>query len=386
MKIQSIRLKNFRNYSDLTLDFPAGIVVFYGANAQGKTNLMEAFHFLLRGDSFRPFSTETLMLNRGEGISSQALVAARVTQGSMVHDLKLTIQDGKKSLLCNGNRVTALSLARKFPVVLFSPESLSAIKDGPEQRRQLLDDLLTTHSTTSIKILKDFNLALRTRNRILRDFKRGLSSRAQAESLLDSLDPAFLPLATELTVARLKALQDIHSDFHRALRDVLDQPSVDISVDYLISGQNAFNWSRSDLLSAMHNRAVELRGKELESGLSLVGPQRHDVRIVFAGKDSRFFCSQGQQRAIILCFKMAQILYHHRAYQVYPFLLLDDVLSELDPIRRANLVKFLKDIPAQIFITTTDLSFSHDFGDRRLNVFRIENGTVRAHEYEPTGI
>lgn len=75
---------------------------------------------------------------------------------------------------------------------------------------------------------------------------------------------------------------------------------------------------------------------------------------------------------------MAQILYHYNAHKVYPLLLLDDVLSELDPSRRSNLVSFLKDIPAQIFLTTTDLSFSMDFGDRRLSLFRIENGTVQA--------
>jgi DNA replication and repair protein RecF len=126
----------------------------------------------------------------------------------------------------------------------------------------------------------------------------------------------------------------------------------------------------------MHKRTLELRDSELNSGSSLVGPQRHDIRVLFAGKDSRFFCSQGQQRALILSFKMAQILYHHRSYEVYPFLLLDDVLSELDPVRRTNLVKFLRDIPAQIFLTTTDLSFSTDFGDRRINVFNIENGHV----------
>lgn len=380
MKFQSIRLKNFRNYTDLQLEFPSGIVVFYGANAQGKTNLMEAFHFLLRGESFRPSSIDTLLTNRAAAVANQALIAARVSQGDLLHDLKLVFRDGKKALTCNGNRVSTVNLSRLFPVVLFSPESLMAIKEGPEQRRQLIDDLLVTHSTTSLKILKDFSLALKTRNRILRDFKRELSTKAQALQLLESLDPSFLPLATELTVARLKALKDIHGDFRRALREVLAVEEVDISVDYLISGENAWDWTRSDLLSAMHNRTLELRERELESGLSLVGPQRHDIRILFAGKDSRFFCSQGQQRAIILCLKMAQVLYHHRAYQVYPFLLLDDVLSELDPTRRANLVKFLKDIPAQIFITTTDLSFSHDFGDRRLTVFKIENGNVIEHD------
>jgi DNA replication and repair protein RecF len=125
---------------------------------------------------------------------------------------------------------------------------------------------------------------------------------------------------------------------------------------------------------------LELRSAELFSGRTLVGPHRHDIRFLFGGKDSRFFCSQGQQRALILSFKMAQILYHYRTYQVYPILLLDDVLSELDAVKRMNLVKFLRDIPAQIFLTTADLSFPMDFGERGINIFRVENGTVKAEE------
>ena len=154
--------------------------------------------------------------------------------------------------------------------------------------------------------------------------------------LLESLEASFLPLAAELTVARLEALTAMQPDFQRALNFVLDQTNVDISVEYVISGSNAYSWKRAEILSALHQRALELRERELSSGISLVGPQRHDIRILFSGKDSRYFCSQGQQRALILSFKMAQILYHHRAYQIYPFLLLDDVLSELDPIRRSR--------------------------------------------------
>jgi DNA replication and repair protein RecF len=378
MKFQSLRLKNFRNYTDLTLEIPPGIVIFVGPNGQGKTNLMEAFYFLLRGDSFRPVSSQSLLHHFNSEVAPTAVVEGRLKQKDLDHDLKVTFSTGHKSVLWNGNRVTSASLARQFPVVLFSPESLSAIKDGPELRRQLLDDVVITHSASSVKILKDFKRALRARNRVLRDYKRGVTSEPQARQLLDSLNPLFLPLAAELTVARLHALSALQEDFKRAVSFVLERPDVDISVEYVVSSENVREWGRSDLLSAMHKRAMELCERELSAGLSLVGPQRHDIRLLFAGKDSRFFCSQGQQRALILSFKMAQILYHYRAYQVYPFLLLDDVLSELDPVRRLNLIKFLRDVPAQIFLTTTDLSFSMDFGDRHINVFRIEDGAVQA--------
>ena len=376
MKFKSLTIKNFRNYGELSLEIPPGVVVFYGPNGQGKTNLMEAFHFLLRGESFRPVTADSLLRYNAESISPSALLQGRLTQKDLTHDVKMTFSQGKKALFLNNNRATTAALARQFPVVLFSPESLAAIKDGPDQRRQLLDDVVVTHSTASVKILKDFQHVLKTRNRVLKDFKRGTATEKQTKLLLESLEPSYLPLATELTMARLNALRALQSDFQQAVKFVLDTPSVDISVEYLISSQNAYEWTRSDILSAMHKRTHELSAQELSSGLSLVGPQRHDIRIVFAGKDSRFFCSQGQQRALILSFKMAQILYHHRAYQVYPFLLLDDVLSELDPDRRSNLIRFLRDIPAQIFLTTTDLSFSMDFGDRKINIFRIEKGMV----------
>lgn len=376
MRLDSIRLRNFRNYSDLSLEIPSGVVIFCGANGEGKTNLMEAFHFLLRGESFRPCTTTSLLKHQDHSIAQAAVIEGKVRQKNLNHDLKMTFANGRKSVLWNNNPTNSSALARQFPVVMFSPESLSAIKEGPDLRRQLLDDVVLTHSSASVKILKDFKRALKMRNRILKDSQQERLPVVEARRLLESLDPIYLPLATELTVARLTALRDLQEDFKRAAGAVLQLSNVDISVDYVVSSQNVHGWSRSDLLSALHKRSLELRETELRSGASLVGPHKHDIRILFSGKDSRFFCSQGQQRALILSFKMAQILYHYRSYQVYPFLLLDDVLSELDPIRRANLVGFLRDIPAQIFLTTTDLSFSMDFGARGLNVFDVEKGTV----------
>ena len=378
MKFDSIRLRDFRNYRDLTLDIPAGVCVFFGANGQGKTNLMEAFHVLLRGESFRPVTPDSLLHHEDDLAAAAAVVEARLTRAGLRHAIKINFARGRKTITWNEQRVTASQLARHFPVVLFSPESLAAIKEGPEQRRQLLDEVILTHAPARHKILSDFRRALKVRNRVLRDAQTERTPPGEADAVLESLDASYLPLATELTVARLAALRDLRDDFAKAAAAVLELPNVDISVDYVISSRIITSWSRAEILSDMHARALELRAAERRAGSSLVGPHKHDVRILFSGKDSRFFCSQGQQRALILSFKMAQILYHHRAYELYPFLLLDDVLSELDPVRRTNLVEFLRDIPAQIFLTTTDLSFTRDFGDRPLNVFGIEGGTVKA--------
>ncbi|MBO9668387.1 MAG: DNA replication and repair protein RecF, partial [Bdellovibrio sp.] len=115
---------------------------------------------------------------------------------------------------------------------------------------------------------------------------------------------------------------------------------------------------------------------ELSSGTSLVGPHKHDIVFLYGGKDSRFFCSQGQQRAIILSFKMAQIVYHRKAHGTYPVLMLDDVLSELDKAKRDALITFLHEINTQIFVTTTDFTLPESFSLDQLSVVRIKDGQI----------
>lgn len=375
MRIREITLKDFRNFSSLKLPVPAGVVAVVGDNGQGKTNLVEAIHLALRGTSFRHGKAEAFARNIDGKPSPFSQVKIQVERKSLKYETSWTYRAGHQRLEWNEKKVSGFQIAREFPVVLFSPESLMAIKEGPEQRRLLVDELLLTHSEIAVRVLRDFSKALKTRNKILKDFKKGAATDHQTLNLLESLDPIFLPLATEVTCLRIDALRSMYQDLQRAFSQVtsLNAP---LDIEYLISGYRANDWDRSEIMNAMHQRALDLRRTELESGATLIGPNRHDIRFLFAGKDSRYFCSQGQQRALILSYKMAQIMYHHRTHQVFPFLLLDDVLSELDPDRRRNLVEFLKGIPSQVFLTTTDLSFSTDFGDRTLSVYKIKNGVI----------
>lgn len=380
MQVCRLKLDNYRNYRHLDLEFPSGVVVFHGGNGQGKTNLMESFYYLLRGESFRPIERSSLIgpLSLEEN-EPQAKVSALVNDGALKHELSLQIRPHSQIFQMNHKKTSSLAVAKRFPIVLFSPESLSAIKSGPEERRRLVDSLSLNLRPQYDKIFRDYRRALRARNRLLKDFKEE-SIRTSIEPLLASLDGTYLPLSASVVTSRTEALHTILPELNRAARFVLENENVDISVEYLISDCNALDWNRADILTFLHKRTLELRTAELSSGTSLVGPHKHDIRILFNAKDSRFYCSQGQQRALILSVKMAQILYYYRAYQVYPMLLLDDVLSELDPIRRTNLVQFLQDVPAQIFLTTTDLSFAMDFGDRRISLYRIENGCAQAQD------
>jgi len=178
---------------------------------------------------------------------------------------------------------------------------LSVIKNGPEGRRNLIDELLKSFSLENVEIINNFKKSLKSRNKILRDYKKEQISFGEAINILNSLDELYL---------------------------------------------------------------------------NYVGPHKHDIQFLFNGSDSRYYCSQGQQRAFILAFKMAQIVYHYGIFKKYPILLLDDVMSELDETKRHNLLNFLKGINAQIFITTTEFDLQNQIDHSSLSVYKIVEGKI----------
>ena len=134
------------------------------------------------------------------------------------------------------------------------------------------------------------------------------------------------------------------------------------------------HYSKSKIKEIIKQRLCELKIAELSVGHSLVGPHKHDVKFLLNNQDSRIYCSQGQQRALILAFKLAHLMYHTRVYGIVPILFLDDVLSELDGQTRANLVKLLNFTEGQVFITTTDRYLCRDFTNKKQRFLLVEGG------------
>jgi DNA replication and repair protein RecF len=284
-----------------------------------------------------------------------------VQRADFADEIEVRFEAGKRLASINGKRATAADLMRSMPLVLFSPESLGAIKEGPEQRRQLADELVLTQAPRQAQLIHEHGKCLRARNRVLKDLASGEGDAATLELTLQSLDAIYFLLCTHLAEARILALRAVLGDFRQAMAFISGLEPGDISVDYLISDVSALSWGENEIFSALKKRHAELARQERQSGVSLIGPHKHDVKFLFHENDSRFYCSQGQQRALILCFKIAQIVYHHRVHQTYPILLLDDVLSELDAQKRSGLMRFLGGISAQILMTSTDLAWPDRF-------------------------
>ncbi len=376
MILKNIELFYFRNLQPQSIRLNPNKNYFLGQNAQGKTNFLEAIYFLSRGKSFRPTQNESL-------IQFQNPHAARITANfqhqNFDYQVRANIQNSKKDFLLNSKKVSSSHLQQLIPMVLFSPESLAVIKESAEQRRNLVDELVVSIDPKQTKIINEFIKALRARNALLRDIAKD-SFREDRKQTLESLNQIYLVLATHLTQQRLFALRRIWADFKNSAEFIFGNSGAKVGVEYLISGEVANEWDDQKIFSVLQKRMAELQSSEYGAGHSLVGPHKHDLKFLFDGNDTRFYCSQGQQRALILALKIAQIVYHHRVHQKYPILLLDDVLSELDENKRSNLMRFLGEISAQVLITATDLASSEMKQAEKGDVFFVKSGKIMKSE------
>lgn len=372
MYFKSIHLINYRNFQNLHCQFSKNLNIFVGHNGQGKTNIVEAIYYLINGESFR-FSNNSSLIN--ENINA-ASIQAHLIENNLDFFLQTEIFESRKRTLLNKKVSSVTNLKKKFGVVLFSPESLDCIKESSEHRRQLIDDVLITYNLNNLDLINNFKKALKTRNRILKNYKMELESRETTLELLEALEPQFLNLAVKYTFLRIEALKALMGEFNNSIRYISQSQNVDISVDYVISEENFFEKTEFDIEKQLKKRIKELNDAELSNGVSLVGPQKHDITFLYNGKDSRIFCSQGQQRALILAFKIAQIVYHRKVHGVYPILILDDVLSELDQIKREALISFLHEINTQTFLTTTDFTLPRVFNNENLSVMHLRGGEI----------
>ena len=374
MWVESLEFIHFRNLHKDRLVFRPGLNIFLGHNGQGKSNILEAISLVTKGSSFRPFKN-VHSINK-DAHTQQCLVRATVMNRNVRQQLEFQVRDNLKQHYLDQKKISAQFLQRRFPLLIFSPESLSAIKSGSEARRNLVDDWITFYRPEKAIVLQEFDKALRTRNRLLNDQKKNKLYADEFDQLFTSLNHSFYRLSTELVLLRIQAIKDIHKFFHRAMCRISGEERK-LQMKYLISDVDVTGDAVDKIGQFLFQRAEELRFAEVASGQSLFGPHKHDVLIEYNGGDSRYFCSQGQQRALILSFKIAQIVYYNARYGVYPLLLLDDVLSELDEKKRSFLIGFLKEYKAQIFLSATELENTLTRTNAETNIFAVQNGQIR---------
>lgn len=358
---RTLHVRNFRNYDDYTLELDPGVTVLVGRNAQGKTNLVEALELATSGASFRKPSPAELVAEGEEGCS----IALRLEGDGRVVDLGCTVRDGKRSFSRNGKKCRAAGVRGVVPSVLFCPDDLDMIKRSASVRRAALDGFGVQLNEQYAQLLGTYERLVEQRNALL---KERWCTREMLAAWNDSLAQAGASLLTH----RLALLDRIRVRFVEAYDQIAPGERADItyeaSVDAVLAADAdatagragvdraaQVTWWRERMLAALD----AVFDDELRRGITLVGPHRDEIRFSIDGRDARAFASQGQQRSLVLAWKVAEVAVTRDILGRPPLLLLDDVMSELDAERREAFVRGIED-EVQTVITTTNLGYFSD--------------------------
>lgn len=362
MKINELKLYQYRNYPYLSISFSDNINVFLGRNAQGKTNILEAVYYAAIGRSHRTHNDQELIMWE----KNQAKVQMDFSRIGVENRLSFLFRKEKRrEIVYNGLNVKPAEAMGALNVVLFSPEDLMLIKGAPQERRRFLDMEISQANRVYYELMTKYVKIVQQRNAVLKRLRDGNGS----EEMLDIWDEQLAKVAYRIVIKRTEAVEKL-SMLANLMHRRLTQEAENLKLTYLIHGLED-----SDILGEDWYKASLKTRRRLDiiRGSTSIGPHRDDLRIEVNGIDLKTFGSQGQQRTGILSLKLSELEYIKSEIGEYPILLLDDVMSELDYERRSQLLLFIKE-KIQTFITATDRRYFPDFKIGKY--YYIENGAV----------
>lgn len=347
MRMNYLRVRNFRGFSDFQTGWGPLLNVVWGGNAVGKSNLMEAIYLLATGWPLRA-QRDAELIRLGE---ETFFLKAGLEGRHRLVEVELYYKDGGKHLRLNGQEQGLVrALYSLFPVVSFSPDDLLVLKGSPLLRRQLLDRLLCQVSKVYRRLLLDYRHALAQRNaqlRLLRDERT-------ATDTLDTLGPwdeQLCELASHLLKHRQQAIEELKPVSEKTYAYVAAS-SEGFEMSYVPGIPPALLGAGEDelrrLLRDELRRSVRL---DVERGFTSLGPHRDDILVRLGGLDARAYASQGQIRSAVLALKMAEVEFLRQRTGEIPLLILDDVFSELDEARKDRLLDWVRGLETQTFIT-----------------------------------
>ena len=365
MLCKKVELCNFRNVESQTVEFSDGVNVLHGENAQGKTNLLEAIYYISLGKSFRT-AHDAEIIRFGEEYASISLDYEGAGRGQ---NITMRFSDKqRKNVTHNGVKITKLSeLVGSFRAVLFSPDHLQMIKDGPALRRNYLDVAISQIRPMYLYSLQKYNKILKNRNTLI---KNAEDDRATFDSTIDFWSAQLAHEAAVIAKARAEYVArsgEIIADFYRRM---CQNTEIDETPEFIYAGsakqeaEDYFDLKKTEkrfmeLLSSHHER-------EIAAGSTLYGIHKDDITINLNGKNTRIFSSQGQQRSLALAMKLAEGEICKLDCGEYPIFLLDDVFSELDAGRQQNLLREIAD--RQVIITSCENDMELGIPYRRIEV------------------
>ena len=370
MRIEEITLRNFRNYREMTLLPHEGVNLFFGANGSGKTNLLEAIHYCALGKSHRVTGDQSV-IRIGETFG---MCGVTVESGGVRRKITVRLvpnEQNKKIITIDSRKIQRFSdMMGCLQCVIFSPEDLGLIREGPSLRRRYLDMMISQMNRGYFIALQQYRTGLEQRNALLRNMRANGGS---GQKVLEVFEQAMAAPAAVI-VAERKRITDILSGMAaETYRNISGREQEDFRIGYHSSLRE-----EASVEEALCRQLAENREDDIRLGVTSVGPHRDDLTLSLNKKNMKVFASQGQIRTAALSLKLAQMKVLKQIAGEAPVLLLDDVMSELDRNRRSRLVSEISDY--QTFITCTDeTDLELDQAPRICHVIS-EDGTARIEQ------
>ena len=387
MRLTHLSLHNVRNFVRLDLDLPPGVTILVGDNAQGKTNLLESIYYLATSRSPHAGSDRELVnwLSAEQEPLPYARFVGRAARGDSQVTIEITLtqqanndQRYRKQIRLNGVPRRAMDLLGQLMVVLFLPDDIALVSGSPGGRRRYLDVMLCQIDPGYCRSLARYSQVVSQRNALLRDLRERGGDPAQLMFWDQRLvGDGAIPVARRQKA--LCVLDELARAIHGELTDGTEhlhlryQPSVEIEGQDTVAAIGA----------AFQAQLQSLRRREVPAGVTLVGPHRDEVRFLIDDVDAGVYGSRGQQRTAALALRLAEVGLMRRETGEHPVLLLDDVLSELDAMRRRFLVEWLGNGPEQAILTTTDMHTLPEAFLHRCPVWRVQLGRLTEVKHPP---
>ena len=350
MECNKISIRNFRNIEAAEIEFESGVNILCGENAQGKTNLLEAIHFTSLGKSFRTTHDEEMIRFGSESCE----VSMDFCDSLRRQNITVRMMPGKrKHIEHNKNKVTKVSdIVGAFRTVLFCPEHLSLIKEGPGERRNFLDIALSQLYPMYLKSLQRYNQILKQRNQLI---KAAEDDRATFEATVDLWSSQLAHEAAIIARYRYRYIKMAEEHVKRFFCEMTGERETPELVYLGSSKQPVEEYEDVAKTEAAYLELLNTRhDREIGAGSTLWGIHKDDIEILLNGKPARAFASQGQQRSLALSLKLAEGEVCATVCGEKPVFLFDDVFSELDSTRRAYLSGKIGE--RQVIITTCEPS------------------------------
>lgn len=366
MHIKNISLINFRNYEHEEIELNKGVNIFYGQNAQGKTNIIESVYLLSTGKSHRS-QKDNELINWNNKESKIKIAYEKDKQNNII---EMYLKNNQRKLIkLNGVRLNKTGeLLGNLITVIFSPDHMKIIKEGPVERRRFIDIIMSQVKPGYFYNLSQYVKLIVQRNNLLSQVKE----KPKVIDTIDVWDQQLVEYGTKVIKERitfLKLIQEYAMEIHKSITNGKENLKLEYKSSIGYTSEDEENIKNSFIKELEKFKAIDIR-----RGLTHKGPHRDDILFYINDMDVKTYGSQGQQRTTLLSLKIAELKFMNNETDSYPILLLDDVFSELDTERQRFLMKFINEI--QTFITCTDVEYLKNFQLENYSLFNVIEGKI----------